>query len=200
MNNINITGYSDSTLSTIDSGLSPESTRNVSRTLIVLGILSALVGAIVIWIPGFAVDFSAIMLGISLVFLGISQCVLAFSTKDSVMWKILYFAVGLLSIIVGGTAIFQITSAVILLATFVGIVWLSQGIADFVILFSGQTFHKIYHTFMGIVGVIAGIAMLVSPFFATVSLLVLAIMSGISLLILGIIEIVWGVKGLKASK
>ncbi|GAA10954.1 hypothetical protein GOALK_016_00770 [Gordonia alkanivorans NBRC 16433] len=138
----------------------------------------------IIW-PGPTIVVVAILFAISLIIAGIFRIYQAFAASFlSTGVRALLGVVGVIVLLAGIIALFSPGDAVWLLAVFIGIGWIFQGVAD---LYGAVT--KSGHSptwfliLSGIISVIAGIVMIILPVF---SLQVLAWVGGIMLVALSI--------------
>ena len=150
------------------------------------GIISLLIGiAIMAW-PDVTVGIIAILLGVWLLISGIFSLVSSFTTTGDTAGRVFMGIAGAIAIILG-VLCFRGDETEIL-ALFVGIGWLMQGIFQIIVgsQSRGQE-GRGWDIFLGVIGAIAGIIVLVWP---APSLIVLAWVAGIWLAILGIITII----------
>ncbi len=156
--------------------------------LLVLGILTIIVGLLIVFNPGAAILTIAIFFGIYLLISGIVEVVRGFSDDLDTGSRVLTIIVGAISIVLGLLCLRNIATSVEILVLFIGITFIMRGILDLVVGFSNQgTKGSGWFIFMGIMGLIAGIIVLVWP---KLSLGTLVVVLGIWLVILGVFEIV----------
>ncbi|MCH9816123.1 MAG: HdeD family acid-resistance protein [Actinomycetia bacterium] len=153
------------------------------------GVLTVGLGiAIVVW-PQVTVGIVAILLGAWLLVSGVFSLVSSFATADAdTASRVMMGIVGALSILLGILCFRSIYQAVEILALFVGIGWLMRGVFDLVggAGAKGQSGRGLA-IFMGLLGIAAGIVVLVWP---GITLTALAWVSGIWLIVLGLVWVI----------
>ncbi|MAT60864.1 MAG: hypothetical protein CMH41_04400 [Micrococcales bacterium] len=154
--------------------------------VLAFGVITLLIGIAVMAWPNATVGIIGILLGIWLLISGIFSLVGSFTTSGDTGNRVLMGIAGAIAIILG-VLCFR-GEAVEILALFVGIGWLLQGIFQTIVgaQAKGQP-GRGWDLFLGILGIVAGIVVLVWP---APSLFVLAWVAGIWFVILGIITIV----------
>jgi uncharacterized membrane protein HdeD (DUF308 family) len=157
--------------------------------VLTFGILSILFGIVLLVWPGKTIVVLAVFLGAYLLVSGIFQVIAAFAGSDApagMRW--LLGISGFFAIVLGLFAFRSYSHAVAILVLLIGFGWLVRGLAE---LFEGIAAKGVpgrgWEIFMGILGILAGLVVLMYP---EPSLVVLATISGIWLIILGIFEIV----------
>lgn len=152
--------------------------------LAIFGVISIILGVLALAWPGPTLIVLAVVFGIQLIFYGIFRLVGSLTIGEAsggarTLWAIL----GILSLLIGFYALRHIVITVLSLGLLLGIFWLVDGI--------GQIVSAIEHkgmrsrgvsVLLGILGVVAGLVLLVWP---AISLLTLAILAGIWLIVLG---------------
>ena len=154
------------------------------------GVLSVIIGALIVWQPLAAAAAVAIILGIYAIVGGLVYAGLGIFSKTRGGWsRVGHIVLGLLFIVAGILIFIHPGIAAASLATFVaiiiGIMWIIEGIVALSTL--GQAAAKGWTVFFAIISIIAGIFVLLSPLWAAA---VLWLFLGISLIVLGIIQIV----------
>lgn len=153
------------------------------------GIISVIVGLVMVIWPQITVGIVAILLGAWLLVSGVFSLVSSFSRSEAdTATRVMMGVVGVLSILLGVLCFRSIFQAVEILALFVGIGWLLRGIFDFVggLQAKGESGRGLT-IFLGILGIVAGVVVLIWP---GITLVALAWVSGVWLVILGIIWII----------
>ncbi|GAC02704.1 hypothetical protein GONAM_59_00290 [Gordonia namibiensis NBRC 108229] len=157
----------------------------VRTALILTSIVGIVLGIVAILWPGPTIVVVAILFAISLIIAGIFRIYQAFAASFlSTGTRVLLGIVGAIVLIAGVIAVFSPGDALWLLAVFIGIGWIFQGVAD---LYGAVT--KSGHSptwfliLSGVISVIAGIVMIILPVF---SLQVLTWVGGIMLVALSI--------------
>ncbi len=156
---------------------------------LLMGIVALVLGVFVLAWPGVSILAASVLLGLYLVASGIAQVILAFGLDVSGGYRVLLFITGALSLILGVLAFrhFGQGYAVLLLALWIGIGFIFQGVAAATIAISNRDLPgRGWHIFFGVTSVIAGLVMLVWPFD---SIVVLALVAGIMLVVIGITQI-----------
>ena len=151
------------------------------------GVISLVVGIIVISWPDKTVIVVAVLFAIYLIISGIFEIVRSFGSDLSGGTRALLLITGVLSVILG---IFAIRSAadnaVELLGIFVGIAFLFRGFASLFMGFDSKE-GRGWNIFFGIIMLVGGVVILVQP---ALSLTTLAWVVGIWLIMIGIYEII----------
>lgn len=164
------------------------------------GVLTAIVGALVLAWPGISVLAAAIAFGVYLLITGVAQVVFAFSLHVSAGSRILLFISGAASLILAVLAFrhFGQGYAVLLLAIWIGIGFVFRGVATTVSAISDPTLPgRGWSIIIGAITLIAGIVVLASPL---ASIITLAIVVGIWLAVIGVFEVIASFGIRKASK
>jgi uncharacterized membrane protein HdeD (DUF308 family) len=170
------------------------------KSTLLSGVLSLILGIVVLAWPGISVMVAAVAFGVYLVMTGIAQVVFAFSLQVSAGSRILLFVSGAASLILAVLAFrhFGQGYAVLLLAIWIGIGFIFRGVATSVSAISDPTLPgRGWSIFVGVISLIAGIVVMAWPF---QSIITLAIVVGIWFVLIGVFEIVssFGIYG--ASK
>lgn len=170
------------------------------KSTLVSGILTLILGALVLAWPAISVLAAAITFGFYLLITGIAQVVFAFSLHVSAGSRILLFVSGAASLILAVLAFrhFGQGYAVLLLAIWIGIGFVFRGVATTVSAISDPTLPgRGWSIFVGAITLIAGVVVLASPF---ASIITLAIVVGIWLAVIGVFEVIASFGIRKASK
>ncbi|NDK88946.1 DUF308 domain-containing protein [Gordonia desulfuricans] len=158
----------------------------VRTALIASAIAGIVLGLIAVIWPGITVMILGVLFGIALIVGGIFRVSQAFAASYlSGGIRTLLGLLGVLTIIVGVFALFSPASdAVWLLALFIGIGWIFQGVNDlFAAASKSAHVPTWYLVFSGIISVLAGIVMIIAGQFA---LTVFVWVGGIMLIVLSI--------------
>jgi uncharacterized membrane protein HdeD (DUF308 family) len=103
---------------------------------------------------------------------------------------------GIAAIIIGALLVAEPAETFLTLLPFLGIYWLVIGILSLVRVFIDRSVPWIWSLLTGIVGVLAGVAVLRHPLLAAIMIpTVLVIVLGVQGLVMGILEIIEGFKG-----
>ncbi|ORV48836.1 hypothetical protein AWC05_03860 [Mycobacterium florentinum] len=170
------------------------------KSTLASGVLTLIVGVLVLAWPGISVLAASIAFGVYLLITGVAQAVFAFSLHVSAGSRILLFISGAASLILAVLAFrhFGQGYAVLLLAIWIGIGFIFRGVATTVSAISDPTLPgRGWSIFLGAITLIAGIVVLASPL---ASIITLAIVVGIWLAVIGVFEVIASFGIRKASK
>jgi len=157
---------------------------------LLMGLVAVAVGVLVLMWPGVSILAASVLLGIYLVASGIAQVILAFGLELSGGYRVLWFITGALSLILGVLAFrhFGQGYAVLLLAIWIGVGFIFQGVAATTIAISNKELPgRGWSIFFGVTSVIAGLVVLAWPFD---SIVMLALVTGIMLVVIGITQVI----------
>ncbi|HTZ14510.1 MAG TPA: HdeD family acid-resistance protein [Mycobacterium sp.] len=160
------------------------------QSMLLTGILTVVLGGLILGWPGISILTAATLLGIYLLVSGIAEVVFAFSLHVSVPYRVLLFITGALSVALGILSLrhFGDSYAVLLLALWVGIGFLFQGVAMTATAISYRDLPgRGWGIFFGMVSILAGLVVLAWPFD---SIEMLAYVTGAWLVVIGIFETV----------
>lgn len=155
--------------------------------VLILGLVSLIIGVLVLVRPFSAVNVAAIIFGIWLLVSGVFQLAQAFNSRLETIARVLNAITGVIGIILGIVCFESVQNRIELLVLFIGIWWILRGIMQVVIGASGKGGGAGIDIFLGVLGIIAGVVVLVWPI---ASLTVLTLVVGIWLVVLGIFEII----------
>ena len=170
------------------------------KSTLVSGILSLILGVLVLAWPGISVLVAAVWFGVYLLITGIAQVVFAFSLHVTAGSRILLFISGAASLILAVLAFrhFGQGYAVLLLAIWIGVGFIFRGVATTVSAISDPALPgRGWSIFIGVISLLAGIIVIASPFD---SIITLAIVVGVWFVVIGVFEIVSSFGIRKASK
>ncbi|WP_421845297.1 HdeD family acid-resistance protein [Mycobacterium sp.] len=168
------------------------------KSTLLSGILSLVLGVLVLAWPGISVLVAAVAFGFYLLITGVAQVAFAFSLQVSAGSRILLFVSGAASLILAVLAFRHFGDAVLLLAIWIGIGFIFRGVATTVSAISDPLLPaRGWSIFIGVISLIAGIVVMASPF---ESIITLAIVVGIWLVVIGVCEILSSFGIRKASK
>jgi uncharacterized membrane protein HdeD (DUF308 family) len=158
------------------------------RWFALFGALTVVVGILVLVWPGHTLVALAVLFGLQLVVSGVVRLVGAIAVPDaSGGARALMAIVGLLGLVIGLWALRHIDMALSVLALFLGIYWIIDGIVD---IFTAIVYPDLpgrgWVVVSGLLALLAGIILLVWP---KPSLLVLAVILGILLLFFGALQL-----------
>lgn len=158
------------------------------KSVLVTGILSVILGAMMLAWPGPTLVVAAIFFGAYLLVTGISQIFHAFTLHISGSGRALLFISGAASLVLAVLAYRHLGDAILLLAIWIGIGFVFRGVATAAAAISDHdTPGRGWEIFIGIVTIIAGIILLVYPF---QSLPTLIYVTAFWLIAIGIMEII----------
>jgi uncharacterized membrane protein HdeD (DUF308 family) len=172
------------------------------KSTLVSGILSLILGVLILAWPGRTILVAAIVFGVYLLITGAAQVFFAFSLHITAGGRILLFISGAASLILAVLAFRHFGDdplvAILLLAIWIGVGFIFRGVATTIAGISDTGLPgRGWEIFMGVITLLAGIVVLASPF---ASLWVLALVVGIWLIVIGIVEIVSSFGIRRASK
>ncbi|RFZ12870.1 acid-resistance membrane protein [Mycobacterium marinum] len=168
------------------------------KSTLTSGILSLILGALILVWPGISVLVAAVAFGVYLILTGIAQVMFAFSLHVSAGSRILLFISGAASLILAVLAFRHFGNAVLLLAIWIGIGFIFRGVATTVSAISDPTLPgRGWSIFIGVISLIAGVVVMGAPF---ESIITLAIVVGVWLVVIGAFEVVSSFGIRKASK
>jgi uncharacterized membrane protein HdeD (DUF308 family) len=152
------------------------------------GIVTLILGVLVVLKPRDTIYAFAILLGIWLFVAGLFRIVMAIAdSEDTAGTRWLMALLGLLSVIVGILFLHRTDDTVTTLAFLIGLFWVVGGIIEF---FTAYSDHgspaRAWRIAMGLLAFAAGIVTLIVP---NLTLTTLAVIMGIWLIIYGVLEI-----------
>ena len=168
----------------------PTVARDAWLLLALTGVLTLVLGIVVLVWPGPSILVAAVIFGIYLVVSGIAAVVHGLSLHVSTAHRVLLFISGALSLVLGLLAFrhFGQGFAFLLLALWIGIGFIFQGVATTLTAVSHADLPgRAWNIFFGVISIVAGIVVVAWPFS---SLVTLAFVSGIWLIIIGASQIV----------
>ena len=158
------------------------------KSVLLTGVLSVILGAMVLAWPGKTLVLAAIFFGAYLLVTGVSQVFHAFTLHVSGGGRALLFISGAASLVLAVLAFRQLGNAIWLLAIWVGIWFIFRGVAETASAVSdSDTPGRGWQIFLGIVTVIAGVIVMSYPI---TSLETLTLVVGIWLIVIGVLEII----------
>jgi uncharacterized membrane protein HdeD (DUF308 family) len=173
-----------------ESAAEKSAVNGIRTALGVGGVLAVIVGILILVWPGKTAMVVAAIIAIYAIAAGLVYAGLGIFSKTKGGWaRVGHIALGVLFIIAGIIALFNLGAATAWLAVFigilVGIMWIVEGIVSLSTL--GDASSKGWTIFFAILSIIAGILVLFSPVWGVV---VLWWILGISLIVLGIINVI----------
>ena len=177
----------------------PSAFRHLWKSVLGLGLLTLALGVVVLVWPGKSVVAAAALFGVYLLASGIAQAIAAFTVKVPASSSVLLFVSGALSVALGVFAFhdFNNGAAVWILATWIGVGFIFQGVAETVLAINHKELpERGWHIFAGVLSLLAGVVVVALPI---TSIVVLAIVAGAWLVVIGTTQIVWALKARKAG-
>ena len=166
---------------------------------LVAGLLTIVLGAIVLAWPGPTILVASTLFGVYLLVSGLAELVTAFIPFRSAGTRVLLFISGVLSVVLAILSFrhFGDGYAVLLLSLWIGIGFIFQGVAGVAAgIGESDLPGRGWYVVAGIVSVLAGLVALVWPFD---SIAVLTLAAGIWLVIIGITQIIQAFQTRKAA-
>ena len=158
------------------------------KSILLTGILSVILGAMILKWPGETIVVAAIFFGAYLLVTGISQVFHAFTLHISGGGRALLFISGAASLVLAVLCIRHLSDAVWLLAIWIGIGFIFRGVAETASAVSDPgTPGRGWQIFLGIITLIAGVIVMSYPISSLASL---TLVVGIWLIVIGVFEIV----------
>ncbi|MGW4066938.1 HdeD family acid-resistance protein [Nocardia grenadensis] len=163
--------------------------RSAWQAMLVIGLVSVVVGVVVLVWPGPTIVVLAVLFGVYLLVSGVFQLIAAFGGHVSGGWRVMLIVSAVLSFILGFFALRHLGDAVLLMALWIGIGWMFRGVAVLVAAADAPsgTSGRGWNIFFGIVLLIGGGMLIVWPFN---SVAVLTLVAGWWLIFMGIVEVV----------
>ncbi|MBF6096629.1 HdeD family acid-resistance protein [Nocardia cyriacigeorgica] len=158
------------------------------QSILVTGLLSVVLGVLILVWPGKTLLVAGIIFGIYLVVSGLLQLVAAFAAPASAGMRVLYFISGVLSIVIGVFCFRDELASILLLGLWIGIGWLFRGVAVTMAAISEPGLPgRGWQGFFGVITAIAGVVLIIWP---VESVATLAWVAGIWLVVLGVMEMI----------
>jgi uncharacterized membrane protein HdeD (DUF308 family) len=157
---------------------------------LVAGLLSIVLGAIVLAWPGPTILVASTLFGVYLLVSGLAELFMAFTLPGSAATRVMLFISGALSLVLAVLSFrhFGDGYAVLLLSLWIGIGFIFQGVSGAVVGVGERDLPgRGWYVFAGVVSVLAGLVVMVWPFD---SIAVLTLAAGVWLVIIGITQIV----------
>jgi uncharacterized membrane protein HdeD (DUF308 family) len=158
------------------------------KSVLLTGILSLILGVMVLVWPGPTLLVAAIFFGVYLLVTGVAQVFHAFTLHISGGGRALLFISGAASLVLAVLCFRSIGDSILLLAIWIGIGFIFRGVATAAAAISdSSTPSRGWEIFIGVVTLIAGVIVLAYPF---ESLPTLIWVTGIWLVVIGVMEII----------
>jgi len=160
--------------------------------LLILGIVSLIAGIVIVLNPGAAVLTIAVFFGAWLLVSGIFTLVRGFADDLDTAARVLAIISGALSIVLGIMCFKNIANSIVILTLFIGIGLILRGLFELIIGVSAKGAEgRGWVITLGVITLLAGIAVLVWP---GLGLSTLVYLIGFSLILMGIFEIIGSFK------
>ncbi|MCF3119150.1 HdeD family acid-resistance protein [Streptomyces arenae] len=157
------------------------------QILLTTGLAAIALGVVVLAWPEETLRVVGVLFGVYLLVIGVFQLAAAFGTHIPGHLRALHFVTGALSVLLGLICFRGTLQSILLLALWIGFSWLLRGTMVTATAASApDTPARGWTLFTGIVGMLAGIVLIVSPF---TSIGALTLTAGIMALVLGVIEV-----------
>jgi uncharacterized membrane protein HdeD (DUF308 family) len=161
-------------------------------SLVVLGIVSVLLGIVVVAWPTATLKVMAALAGLWLLFGGLVRIFSAFVSGRGVGRQMLSGVVGVVLVIVGAACLRDLVRTVELLAVVVAVTWLLSGIAEVVMAADAKRGgSRVALLATGLISIMLGLAFLFVPRF---SLGVLVLMTGLGFIVTGALQVAVGLQ------
>jgi uncharacterized membrane protein HdeD (DUF308 family) len=162
--------------------------RSTWQLLLLTGILTAALGVIVLAWPGKTLVVAGVLFGIYLVASGVGYVLAAFGAHTGAAMRVLGFLGGIVSVVLGFFCFRDQLESILLLALWIGIGWLFRGMT---LLAAALSFDHLpargWQAVSGVIIVIGGAVLIVSPFD---SIAVLTLVAGSWLIAIGIVDVI----------
>jgi len=156
---------------------------------LVAGLLTILLGGIVLAWPGPTILVASTLFGVYLLLTGFTELFLAFTLPRSAATRVLLFIGGALSLVLAVLSFrhFGDAYAILLLSIWIGIGFIFQGVSEVAVSIGEQNVPgRGWYAALGVISVIAGFVVLVWPFD---SIVVLVIVTGVWLVVMGVVQV-----------
>jgi uncharacterized membrane protein HdeD (DUF308 family) len=164
--------------------------KQVWKGALVWGVLTIVLGAMVLVWPGPTILVASTIFGVYLLISGLAELFFAFTLPRSAATRVMLFFTGALSLVLAILSFRHIGDAyaVLLLALWIGTGFIFLGISETAVAVNERDLPgRGWYVVLGLMSVIAGGIVLVWPFD---SIFVLTIVAGVSLVVLGLIRVV----------
>ena len=164
--------------------------KQVWKGTLVWGVLTIVLGAMVLVWPGPTILVASTIFGVYLLISGLAELFLAFTLPRSAATRVMLFLTGALSLVLAILSFRHIGDAyaVLLLVIWIGTGFIFLGVSENAVAVSERDLPgRGWYVVLGLMSVIAGGIVLVWPFD---SIVVLTIVAGVSLVVLGLIRVV----------
>jgi uncharacterized membrane protein HdeD (DUF308 family) len=157
------------------------------QVLLLTGILTTALGAVVLAWPGKTLVVAGVLFGIYLVVSGVGYVLAAFGTHTGVAMRVLGFLTGIVSLVLGFFCFRNELESVLLLALWIGIGWLFRGVT---LLAAAMSFDHLpargWQALSGVIIIIGGGFLITYP----LSIEYLTLVVGWWLVVIGIVDVI----------
>ncbi|TWE09406.1 HdeD family acid-resistance protein [Rudaeicoccus suwonensis] len=155
----------------------------VGHLLLAVGVVSVLVGLLMLFLPRHTLTALGIVIGLQLIVIGFIRiwAVGAFVAASGL--RVLGILLGVITVVAGVICVFRPGTSLLVIAIFIGIGWIADGVVEIVAFARGDVAHRGLALFSGALTLVAGVIVLVYP---RSSLVTLTQVIGVLLLIFGI--------------
>lgn len=174
-------------------------TQRLWKWKLVAGLLTVILGVVVLAWPGPSIVVAATLFGVYLLMSGLAELFIAFTLPRSVTTRVMIFISGALSLVLGLLSLRHYNDGygVLLLSLWIGIGFIFQGMSGIA---AGASETDLpgrgWYVVSGIVSVLAGLVVLVWPFD---SIAVLALFAGVWLVVIGVSQMAQAFQARKAA-
>jgi len=162
------------------------------QTLLLAGVSTAVLGILALAWTGATLVVAGTVFGIYLLLSGIFQLTGAFAPHVPAQLRVLGLTSGALSVLLGLICFRGPAQSILLLALWIGFGWLLRGIMTTAAAVSGPAMPaRGWQTALGVLTILAGIVLIVSPF---ASIATLTVVAGVWLVALGVGEVVHAIQ------
>jgi uncharacterized membrane protein HdeD (DUF308 family) len=162
------------------------------------GVLTVLIGVLVLAWPGATVKVVAWLFAIQLLVAGVLQLVSAFSADRGPGGRVLFALLGALSILVGLLCLREPLQTALVIGLLIGAMWVIQGVIGvFDAIGTERAAGRGWMIASGVLSVIGGAVVLVYP---GASLVVLTWLFGVTLIVVGVLLVAQGVTARRAAR
>ncbi|MFF8596306.1 HdeD family acid-resistance protein [Streptomyces sp. NPDC015220] len=157
------------------------------QALFTIGLASVALGVIVLVWPGETLRVVGVLFGVFLLVSGVFQLASAFGTHVPGHLRALHFITGALCVLLGLVCFRGTLESILLLALWLGFGWLLRGIMMTAAAGASPGIPaRGWQMFLGIITLLAGVVLIVSPFG---SIAALTLVTGIMAIVLGVVEV-----------
>jgi len=138
----------------------PRVLENVWKSVLAWGVLTLILGVVILVWPGISIEVAAVLFGAYLIVSGLAQVMFAFALDVPGGERVLLLISGALSLVLGVLAFRHLGEgyAILLLAIWIGVSFIFQGVAESTLAITLKELPgRGWHIFLGVLSVIAGI-------------------------------------------